>query len=101
MAYLIVYARVNDAARVAAYSAKAQALFAVHGGALAARGKPLVLEGEWPWQGAVVFRFPSAAAAQAVWHSSEYAALHREREGAADFQAIVIDDVDTSAGNAA
>jgi uncharacterized protein (DUF1330 family) len=101
MAYLIVYARVTDPPRIAAYAAQAQALFAAHGGVMTARGAPVVLEGEFPWQGVVVFRFASVAAAQTVWRSAEYAALHQAREGAADFQVIVIDELDAVAGGAA
>lgn len=92
-AYQIVYANVTDPARLQEYARAAEPLFASHGGRLVARGAPAVLEGDWPWQGMVVFEWPSRAAAEAVWHSPEYAALHALREGAATFQVVVIDGV--------
>jgi uncharacterized protein (DUF1330 family) len=87
----IIYAKITDPGRLGAYAEQAQRLFAQHGAKLIARGAPTVFEGDWPWQGAVVFEWPSRQAAEAVWHADAYATLHRLREGAAEFQVVVID----------
>jgi len=89
-AFLIVYARVTDPARLHAYAKAAEHLFTSRGAKLAARGSPAVLEGDWPWEGAVVFEWPSREAAERAWHSADYAAVHRLREGAAEFQVVLL-----------
>ncbi len=90
-AFQIVYATVTDPRRLQDYARAAEPLFAAHGGRLVARGDATVLEGEWPWHGAVVFAWPDRATAERVWQSAEYAAIHRLRDGAATFQVILVE----------
>ena len=90
-AYMVVTARVSDPARLQAYVQGAERLFSDHGAHLLARGTPGVLEGTWPWQGAVIFEWPSREHAERVWSSPDYAARHRLREGAAEFEVFVLD----------
>lgn len=90
-AYMVVCATVTDAERLQHYAQAAERLFTYRGARLLARGAPAVLEGEWPWQGAVVFAWPSRDIAEQVWHSDEYTMVHKLREGAATFQVILLD----------
>lgn len=90
-AWMMVYARVTDPPRLRDYALAAERLFTAHGARLIGRGTPAVLEGEWPWHGAVLFEWPSRAAAERVWHSGDYAAIHPLREGAAEFQVVLLD----------
>jgi uncharacterized protein (DUF1330 family) len=89
-AYLIVYAKVHDAARFATYVAAVQPVIAAHGGRLMARAAPPeVLESEWPYETAGLLEFPSMEAAQGFWHSPEYVEVMKLRVGAADFQVVL------------
>lgn len=90
-AYMIVYARVDDAAQFGEYVAAVQPVIAAHGGTLVARGAdPVVLEGNWPFATVGVLEFPSMAAAQDFWHSPEYVSVKALREGAAEFQVVLV-----------
>ena len=89
-AYLIVYAKVHDAARFGEYVAAVQPVIAAHGGRLIARAAPpVVLESEWPVETVGVGEFASAEAAQGFWDSPEYVAVKKLRAGAADFQVVI------------
>jgi uncharacterized protein (DUF1330 family) len=51
-----------------------------------------VLEGAWTdGGGAVISEWPDRAAALSFWHSPEYAAAKRLREGTGQFQVVLID----------
>lgn len=90
-AYMIVYARVDDAAGFEPYVAAVGPLIQRFGGKLVARGVPPVkLEGDWPWGTAGVLEFASVEAAEAFWHSPEYTEVKALRAGVADFQVIVV-----------
>lgn len=89
-AFMIVYARVDDAAQFDKYVAAVQPVIAAHGGKLVARAaQPVVLEGDWPFATVGVLEFPSMAAAEGFWHSPEYVAVKALREGAAQFQVVL------------
>jgi len=89
-AYMIVYARVDDAAQFDKYVAAVQPVIAAHGGRLVARAAdPVVLEGDWPFATVGVLEFASMEAAQGFWHSPEYVAVKALREGAAQFQVVL------------
>ena len=90
-AYQIVYARIADQDRLQQYAVEAEKLFKAHGAVLIARGGATPMEGDWPWQGAVVFEWPSRQTALDVWNSPEYARIHLLRHAAAEFQVVVID----------
>jgi uncharacterized protein (DUF1330 family) len=89
-AFMIVYARVDDAARFAAYVEAVQPLIAQHGGKLVGRGAPpVVLEGEWPWGTVGIVSFPSIEAARTFWDSPEYGEVKKLRQGASEFQVVL------------
>lgn len=58
-----------------------------------ASSPPDVVEGDWPWERAVVFEWPSREDALGFWNSDEYAEVRKLREGAARFQAIVVEGI--------
>lgn len=89
-AYMIVYARVDDAEQFGEYVEAVQPLIAAHGGRLIGRGAPpVVLEGDWPWGTAGVLEFPSMEAAETFWRSPEYGEIKKLREGASQFQVVL------------
>lgn len=89
-AFMIVYARVDDAAQFDQYVAAVQPVITAHGGKLVGRAlDPVVLEGDWPFATVGVLEFPSIAAAEGFWHSPEYVAVKKLREGAAQFQVVL------------
>lgn len=89
-AYLIVYARVDDADQFGKYVEAVQPLIAAHGGKLVGRGvPPVVLEGDWPWGTVGLLEFPSMEAAETFWYSPEYIEVKKLREGASEFQVVL------------
>lgn len=93
-AFMIVFARITDAARYATYAEAVGPLIARHGGRLIGRSlPPVVLEGAFSWQAAGVLEFPSLAAAQNFWSSSDYTKLKFLRAGAAEIQAVLVDGI--------
>ena len=97
-ALMIVYADVTDPAAFKSYTDAVYPFFSERGAATVAFGRPDVVEGDWPWQAAVVFGWPSREAALEAWRSPEYAAIKRLREGAAVFQCIVVEGAAPSHG---
>lgn len=93
-AFLIVYARIDDPDRFAAYVEAVQPLIARHGGKLVGRGvPPVVLEGDWPWTTVGVLTFPSTEAARTFWDSPEYVEVKKLRQGASEFQVVLAEAV--------
>ncbi len=89
-AYMVVFARVDDAEQFGKYVEAVQPLIAAHGGKLIGRGvPPVVLEGDWPWHTVGVLEFPSVEAAETFWHSPEYTQVKKLREGNSEFQVVV------------
>jgi uncharacterized protein (DUF1330 family) len=90
-AFMIVYARVTDAKRFDGYVQAVQPLIARHGGKLIGRANPpLVLEGVFEWQTVGLLEFPSLDAARNFWSSSDYAKVKALRDGAAEFQVVLV-----------
>ncbi len=94
-AYLIIAAQIADrAAFLAGYAPAAAALVARFGGqyVLRAPGAAL-LEGSAELAGAsvVISQWPDRAAAEAFWHSPEYAAVKTLRAGVADCQILLVE----------
>jgi len=90
-AYLIVQARIDDEARFAEYVEAVQPVIAAHGGKLIGRAAPpLVLENDWPWQTVGIVEFASMEAGERFWHSPEYQDVKRLRDGAAEFQVVLV-----------
>jgi uncharacterized protein (DUF1330 family) len=89
-AYMVVFARVDDAEKFGKYVEGVQPLIAAHGGKLIGRGvPPIVLEGDWPWHTVGVLEFPSTEAAETFWHSPEYTEVKKLREGNSEFQVVL------------
>jgi uncharacterized protein (DUF1330 family) len=77
-AFMIVYAHVDNVPQFEKYVTAARAL------------DPVVLEGDWPFATAGVLKFDSVTAAEKFWHSPEYAAAKALRDGAANFQVVIV-----------
>jgi uncharacterized protein (DUF1330 family) len=92
-AYLIVYEAITDPSRFLQYVKTVDPVITRRGGRLVASGPPDVLEGEFPWKGALVFKWPTRQAASDFWHSEEYSEIKKLREGAAVIQAIIIEGI--------
>ncbi len=95
--YMIVQAHVTDSARFSRYTAVVPALVARYGGRyLVLGGAPLALQGQWsPWAEVktVISEWPDRAAALAFWHSADYQQAARLREGAGEFNVVLIDSL--------
>ena len=84
-AYVVVHMNVKDPERFQAYAPEAGKTVAAHGGELLLRGKVAdVFTGEHGYKGAVILKFPDAAAARGWYASPEYQALIPNREEAAE-----------------
>jgi len=94
--YLIVEARVGDAAAYEVYKGLAQAAIAQYGGRDLVRGGAAeVLEGKWAGDPRlVIVEFDSAERAKACYRSREYQAARQAREGAAEMNMLVVAGVD-------
>jgi uncharacterized protein (DUF1330 family) len=91
-AFMIIQARVTDAAAFARYTAVVPALVARFGGRYRVLGgATTVLEGAWPEVKTVVSEWPDRASAEAFWNSPEYRAAARLREGTGEFSVVLID----------
>jgi uncharacterized protein (DUF1330 family) len=91
-AYMIVEARIADLDRFRPYAEANPALVARFGGRyLAIRTATEALEGDWNGAKVVVSVWPDMDAARRYWHSPEYAALKRMREGTGTFRVILVD----------
>jgi uncharacterized protein (DUF1330 family) len=55
---------------------------------------PTVLEGDWPWQSAIVTEWPSREAAIEYYNSKEYQKARKHREGLKEYQIVLVDCVD-------
>ena len=93
-AYMVIYAKITDADQFQLYANVVGPLLAKYHGKLIGRGTPPTsLEGDWPWMTAGILEFPSAEAIQAFWSSPEYVEAKKLREGAAEFQALLVNQV--------
>lgn len=90
--FMIVQARISDPTKFAAYTAVVPALVTRFGGRYRVLGgATTVLEGRWPEVKTVVSEWPDRAAAEAFWNSPEYRAACALREGAGEFNVVLID----------
>ncbi len=92
-AYLIVYETITDPSKFSQYVKTVDPVLTRRGGRLVASGPPEVVEGEFPWQGVLVFEWPTRQAASDFWHSKEYTEIKKLREGAAVIKAIIIEGI--------
>lgn len=93
-AYVIAMVNITDPEKYSKYSAKATIASQEHGGTFVVRGgNPETLEGALPYQRVVVNQFESREQAVKFYNSMSYQDAKKEREGAADFNMVVVDGV--------
>lgn len=92
--YVITMVNITDPDKYGKYSALATLANEKHGGQFLVRGgNPEPVEGSLPYQRVVVNKFDTREQARQFYHSLEYQAAKHEREGAADFNMIIVDGV--------
>ena len=90
--YIITNAEVFDTNAYGEYGKDAPAVIAKFGGEFLTRGGAAeILEGNWQPHRIVVVKFDSVDNAKAMYNSAEYQAARKKREGAADFNMIVVE----------
>ena len=91
-AYMVVDITVSDPVKMQEYRKLSQIAVARYGGRFLARGgKTEVIEGSWQPERLVVIEFPSLAVAHSFYDSPEYLAARKTREGAGNFDMVVIE----------
>ena len=91
-AYIISNVEVFDADAYGEYGKLAPDAIKKYGGEFLTRGgKAEVLEGGWAAHRVVIVRFDSVEQAKAMYNSPEYQAAKAKREGAADFNMMVVE----------
>ncbi|MCW5580183.1 MAG: DUF1330 domain-containing protein [Luteimonas sp.] len=94
-AYLVIRARVTDAAGFAPYARQAAELVQRMGGRYrVVGGRQDLLEGEGADVRMVVSEWPDRNGALAFWNSAEYAALKALRAGTGEFEVRLVDGVE-------
>ena len=91
-AYFVVYLNITDPDRFAEYFQVVMPVIKRRGGCLVAQGTPEAIEGTLSFKQAVLFEWRSRKDLLEYWHSEEYAQIKKLREGAAEFQAVVIEE---------
>jgi uncharacterized protein (DUF1330 family) len=89
-AYFVVCLNVIDPEGFTKYFHRVMPLIESRGGRLIAQGTPEAIEGTSHSQQVVVFEWPSRQDFLDYWHSEEYAEIKLLREGAAEFEAVLI-----------
>jgi len=93
-AYIVVRVDVTDPEKFKKYQALTPNAIAANGGRFIARGgKMVTLEGDEETRRIVLLEFEDVEAAEAFWHSPEYAEAKAARENAADFQAFIVEGI--------
>jgi uncharacterized protein (DUF1330 family) len=94
--YVIVEAKVADAVAYETYKTLAAAAIAQYGGRYLVRGGAAeMLEGKWTnIPRLVVVEFDSVEQAKRFFHSAEYGAARKAREGIADMNMLVVAGID-------
>lgn len=91
-AYLLVQADISNPERYGEYAKLAPDIVTKYGGRYLARaGRTLTLEGPPARSRVVVIEFPSMDAAERFYHSPEYTAARKLREGSATAQFVVVE----------
>lgn len=92
--YVITMVNIHDAEKYKSYSELATIANEKHGGRFLVRGgNPEPVEGTLPYERVVVNLFETREQARAFYNSVEYQAAKAKREGAADFNMIIVDGV--------
>jgi uncharacterized protein (DUF1330 family) len=94
-AYLLVQVDVTHPEQYAEYAKLSPGIIAKYGGRFLARaGRTVTLEGPPARSRVVVVEFPDLQRAQAFYHSPEYTAARKVREGAGDAQFVVVEGLE-------
>lgn len=89
---LIAYVNVTDPEKYKNYTALTPGAIAHHGGEFLVRGGAVhTVEGRDEERRVVVVRFESVDKAKEFWTSPEYANARKERVGAAEFDAVIVE----------
>lgn len=92
--YIISNIEIFDTDAYGQYQELALDAIKQYGGEFLTRGNvPEVMEGTWQPHRIVVVKFDSIEDAKAMYNSPEYQAAKAKREGAADFNMIVIEGI--------
>jgi uncharacterized protein (DUF1330 family) len=91
--YFVVYLNITNPDRFTAYYQTVMPVIERRGGRIVGKGVPETLEGALSWQQAVLFQWPSREALLDYWHSDEYAEIKKLREGAAEWQAVILESI--------
>ena len=92
-AYLIVYYNVTNSEQFKKFLEAVGPLMHKRGGRKIAEGSPDVVDGTFPWEGAVVFEWSSRKDAIDFRNSDEYKEIKQIRVGISEFQAIVLEGI--------
>lgn len=92
--YVITMVNIHDQEKYKAYAELATVANQKHGGKFMVRGgNPEPVEGRLAYERVVVNMFDTREQARTFYHSVEYQAAKAKREGAADFNMIIVDGV--------
>ncbi len=93
-AYLVARVNVTNPEKYKNYTTLSPAAIAAFGGKFLVRGgETETLEGQEETNRMVIVEFESLDKARAFYHSEQYTAARREREGAADGQFIIVEGI--------
>lgn len=88
--YFVVSLNITDADRFMQYFQTVMPIIERRGGRLVAQGTPEVIEGDLTGAQTAVFEWASRQAFFDYWHSDEYAETRKLRQGAAEFQGVIV-----------
>lgn len=91
--YFVVSLKITDADRFMEYFQAVMPLIKQRGGRLIAQGPPEAIEGSTTGSQSAVFEWPSRQAFLDYWHSKEYVEVRKLREGAVEFQGVIVEGV--------
>jgi uncharacterized protein (DUF1330 family) len=92
-AYWCSRVHVTDPERYAKYVALSGPAIKEYGGVMLARGGAQIIFEGGDFERTVVIEFPSLAAAEACYHSSEYAEARQFTEGASERHVVAVEGV--------
>jgi uncharacterized protein (DUF1330 family) len=91
--YFVVSLNITDADRFMEYFQAVMPLIKQRGGRLIAQGVPEAIAGSATGSQSAVFEWPSRQVFLDYWHSTEYAEIRKLREGAVEFQGVIVEGV--------
>lgn len=92
--YVITMVNIHDPEKYKQYAELATIANQKHGGQFLVRGgNPEAIEGSLPYERVVVNLFETREQAKNFYYSVEYQAAKAKREGAADFNMVIVDGV--------